>query len=146
MASDKGKGPARAGSPKPARPGSETEGSRSPMPVRSSLQQQDTPAAPATAEEPTASVQVDGVKWTARVDGRGRTGSRPADAALLLVGFYASPDADRPHREAWVAARGLAEVNPERLEVAFREGRPRLDPDRPRPLFPGTSTRGRKGG
>jgi hypothetical protein len=91
-----------------------------------------------------ASVEVDGVWWTARVDGRGRVGSRPADAGLLLVGFYASPEADRPHREAWVVARGLAEVTPERLEVAFREGSPPLDPDRLRPLFPGTSTRGRK--
>ncbi|HIF22663.1 MAG TPA: hypothetical protein EYQ27_12355 [Gemmatimonadetes bacterium] len=60
-------------------------------------------------------IEVEGVSWTVRVQGRSG-GSSPAKAPLLLLGFWKSAPSDAPpDREALIVGSSLAALNPDEL-------------------------------
>ena len=81
-----------------------------------------------------ATVDVDGVPWTVRVQGRSG-GASTASAPLLLLGFWQAQSAPAPpDREALVVGRLLADMSEGELQAAFAQSRVPADPDR-RPGF-----------
>ena len=79
-------------------------------------------------------VDVDGLSWTVRVQGRSG-GASTANTPLLLVGFWKAPSvASTPDREALVVGRLLADMSEEELAAALAGSRNPPDPDR-RPGF-----------
>jgi hypothetical protein len=123
--------PARAGAP-----GQETgEGNTTPTPARALFEEapRQGPAPAPEAEE--RMLEAGGQRWTARVSGRGRTGSDTSPAQLLLVAFQRD-GAATPERESLVVGRALAEVGEEALLAAFQRGRPPSEPSSRKEVFP----------
>lgn len=141
-----GDGPAE-GSPAAPTPVRGDPSAPPPTPVRSLM-------APATEvevdEEATpepegdATVEVDGELWTARVVGRSLGGPSAAPVPLLLLGFFRSPDARAPQREALVVGRTLGGLSNAALEAALRVSREPPVPGERKPIFPEIVTKGNR--
>jgi hypothetical protein len=117
-----------------------------PTPVRESLEVQASP--PSLSPEPDlefARFEVAGRPWVATVVGRGRVGSAPNAAAVILLGFSEGEDPASPSREAMVAARDLAGLTPFEIEKAFGSSSPVRDPSERKELFPESSSKRRRG-
>lgn len=93
---------------------------------------------------PSTTVEIEGVTWTVRVEGRGRTPA-PASAPLILLGFFRSPDDERATREVLVSRQALDRLSEIQLEEAFARAAAPPDPGVRKELFPETSIKGRKG-
>jgi hypothetical protein len=77
-----------------------------------------------------ATVEVDGMFWTVRVQGRSGGGSA-VNAPLLLLGFWkAQPASSPPDRETLVVGRLLADMTEGELAAALAESCNPRDPDR----------------
>lgn len=96
--------------------------------------------------EPLVAFEMDGAPWSARVLGRTLGGGSPSAVPLLLLGFEGPEGAAPSRREAWVAALGLDELGPARLEATCRHAIPPRDPWVPAPFFPEIAARGGKDG
>ena len=81
-----------------------------------------------------ATVDVDGITWTVRVQGRSG-GTSTVSAPLLLLGFWKAESATSPpDREALVVGRALTDMSEGEFESALAQSRVPADPDR-RPGF-----------
>lgn len=121
------------------------QGPVAPTPARAAMAPPPAPEGPSTPE-PLATFEMDGAPWSVRILGRTLGGGSPTAVSLLLLGFQGPEGAPCGYREAWVAARGLDELGPERLEVACREAVPPRLPWVPAPFFPEIAARGGKDG
>lgn len=135
--------PAREGAPPPARPEHAT-----PPPARGAEE----PAPPAVDVEPDVdrrTLEVDGVAWIVKVEGRGGGGASlgaHSKAPLLLLGFYRDEDEHHIVKEALVTGSTLTGLTFTQLEGALESAKPPPDPSKRPELFPGTaSRRGRRG-
>ncbi|MDH3423487.1 MAG: hypothetical protein OEN00_10885 [Gemmatimonadota bacterium] len=114
--------------PHPARP----QGGK-PTPARALSGEPPVPSAESDVAE--ALVEVDGVPWTVRVQGRSGRAS-PTSAPLLLLGFWRDAETGgEPLLEAMVAGRTLGGQSPEVLEAALAIAKKPKDPARNRPFF-----------
>jgi len=135
--------PASAGLPRPLTDGSrppaaagQAPESGKPTPVRDLARSGASTDVPADVEPDVeeATVEVDRLSWTVRVQGRSG-GASAASIPLLLLGFWKDQSASLPpDREALVVGRLLADLSEGELVAALAGSSDPPDPDR-RPGF-----------
>lgn len=121
------------------------QGPAAPTPARAAMAPPPAPDGSSTPE-PLATFELDGALWSVRVLGRTLGGGSPTAVSLLLLGFEGPEGEPGGRPEAWVAARGLEELGPARLEAACREAVLPRNPWVPAPFFPEIAARGGKDG